>query len=100
MSNLKYEVVPLITRTIDHLGRVSMPIEMRERCGIDPLDKVVFRLEDGLISVKKVYINCVFCGAWQDKSGKTMLRFLHRKPYCTRCAQELAAELVNEKIQD
>jgi len=72
-----------IVRRVDELGRVVLPIELRNKFGItekDPLEIYV----DGLsIVLKKVQDSCVFCG-----KGKQLKEYKD-KMVCEQCLEEM-----------
>lgn len=70
-------------RKMDHLGRVVVPSNMREKYDLREHDKVDFiPREDGLL-LKKVYNKCIFCNSMED------LTFYHNKTICSKCRNAL-----------
>ncbi len=55
-----------ITRTIDRLGRIVVPIEFRRALGIADHDLVEISLDADRIVVAKVERTCVFCDSSTD----------------------------------
>ncbi|MEN3314874.1 MAG: AbrB family transcriptional regulator, transcriptional pleiotropic regulator of transition state [Acidimicrobiaceae bacterium] len=55
-----------ITRTIDRLGRIVVPVEFRRALAIGDGDHVEISLEAGRIVMTKVEQACVFCAASTD----------------------------------
>ena len=51
-----------ITRPVDNLGRVVIPIEIRNQLGIKEKDKILFLTEGTNIILRKYQQECVFCG--------------------------------------
>jgi len=73
-----------ITRNIDRLGRIVVPIEFRRALGIGDHDPVEISLDANRIVVTKVERTCVFCAATDD-----LLR--HRdRPVCRPCVADLS----------
>ena len=60
-------------KTIDELGRIVIPGELRRKVGLEPRDKVELFAEKDRIVIKKHDPGCVFCGSsadtveWKDK---------------------------------
>lgn len=74
-----------MTRPIDSLGRVVIPMEIRENLGIETKDLLEFSLEGDKIILKKLSDACVFCGA----DGE-LLEFEGKK-LCKKCLQKLVS---------
>jgi len=55
-----------ITRTIDRLGRIVVPIEFRRALGIADHDLVEISLDANRIVLTRVERTCVFCTATED----------------------------------
>lgn len=72
-----------ITRQLDALGRVVIPIEMRRNLNIENRDHVEIYSEDDRIIVKKAGESCVFCG-----STENLLIFKDRR-ICSECLAQL-----------
>ena len=51
-----------IVRRIDELGRVVIPIELRNKFGISEKDPIEIYVEGSTIVLKKYEPNCIFCG--------------------------------------
>ena len=52
-----------ITRRLDNLGRIVIPIEMRKNLDIDIKDPVDISAEKDCIILKKHMVSCTFCGS-------------------------------------
>jgi transcriptional pleiotropic regulator of transition state genes len=52
-----------MTRPIDYLGRVVIPMEIRESLNINPKDLLEIYLDGNQIILKKNTDSCVFCGS-------------------------------------
>jgi len=72
-----------MTRKVDSLGRVVLPVEMRRRFGIAEGDLVEIAVQGRQILLSKVESRCVFCGSDTDLS-----RFAGRQ-VCGRCVESL-----------
>ena len=72
-----------ITRQLDALGRVVVPIEMRRNLNIGNRDYVEIYSEEDRIIIKKAGESCVFCGCEDN-----ILRFKDRC-ICGDCLAQL-----------
>lgn len=66
-------------RTIDALGRVVIPKEMRTKLDIGDFDNLEISCENDSITIKKKNPSCVFC-----KSTENLKEF-QGKPLCLDC---------------
>jgi len=55
-----------ITRKIDELGRIVLPIELRKKLGIEQRDPVEIYVDGDMIILKKYESECIFCGAHKN----------------------------------
>ena len=79
-----------IVRKVDELGRIVLPIEIRNTLGIAPRDAVEIFSDGDSIVLKKYETHCTFCAntkGLQEYKGKQI---------CSRCRNELA-KLAEEK---
>ena len=58
-----------IIRKVDELGRVVIPIEIRNKFDIAEKDPIEIYVEGSSIILKKFEPNCVFCGSTKDLSS-------------------------------
>ena len=72
-----------IVRKIDELGRIVLPIEMRNRLEIGPGVGVEIFFEDSSIILRKYAPSCVFCGETEG-----LIEYKGRK-VCRHCIEEL-----------
>ena len=79
-----------IVRKVDELGRVVIPIELRNKFGITEKDPMEIYVEGSCIILKKYEPNCIFCG-----SPKKLLNYEDKK-ICEKCAEKLGKK-VEEK---
>ena len=75
-----------ITRKIDELGRVVLPIELRRKLGISERDSLEIYVDGDSIILKKYEPACIFCG----DSGNVVK--YKDKNVCVNCAHELGAK--------
>lgn len=72
-----------IIRRVDELGRVVIPIEIRNQFNIVEKDPIEIYVNDSSIVLKKYEPNCIFCGSTDDLieySGKLV---------CKKCTEKL-----------
>ena len=72
-----------MTRPIDYLGRIVIPMEIRESLNIHPKDLLEIYLDGNQIILKKNTDSCVFCGTEND------LVSLDDKSICKNCLTKL-----------
>lgn len=78
-----------IIRRVDELGRVVIPIEIRNQFNIVEKDPIEIYVDDSSIILKKYEPNCVFCGNTND------LIEYKGKLVCENCSKEL--NILHEK---
>lgn len=81
-----------IVRRIDELGRVVIPIEIRNKFDIKVKDPVEIFVDGSSVVIKKYEPNCVFCG-----NSKNLVEY-NDKLVCTKCAKKLSA--LSEKEEE
>ena len=74
-----------IIRRVDELGRVVIPIEIRNQFNIMEKDPIEIYVDGSSIILKKFEPNCIFCGNNQD------LLSYHDKLICTKCANKIGS---------
>ncbi len=72
-----------ITRKIDELGRIVLPIELRRGLGISEKDALEIYVEDDKIILKKYKQACVFCN-----NDENLVDF-NGKYVCADCIAQL-----------
>ncbi len=72
-----------IVRKIDELGRIVLPIELRNKMDIKTKDAVEIFVEEDKIVLKKYTPACMFCGNADD-----IINF-NGKLICRACLDEL-----------
>lgn len=70
-------------RKIDELGRVVLPIEIRQNLEIKEKDPLEIFLEDGGIFIKKYRPSCIFCDSTKN------LKNLSDKSVCQNCINKI-----------
>lgn len=78
-----------IIRRVDELGRVVIPIEIRNQFNIVEKDPIEIYVDGSSIVLKKFEPNCIFCG-----STKNLIEFKD-KLICEKCSTNIA-NLSNE----
>lgn len=79
-----------VVRRVDELGRIVIPIELRNKLGIAEKDPLEIYVDGSNIVLKKLEINCIFCG-----STKKLTEF-GDKLVCNKCLKKLSALSSNE----
>lgn len=72
-----------ITRQIDDMGRIVLPIELRRNLKIGRRDMLEIFVEDDKIILKKFNKRCVFCGNEENLSE------YKEKSVCSECMKDL-----------
>lgn len=73
-----------ITRPMDQLGRIVLPIELRRTLGISPGDGLEIFVDRDMILFRKYALGCVFCGESTED-----LAYFHGKQVCGNCRDQL-----------
>ena len=72
-----------IIRKVDELGRVVIPIELRNKFDISEKDPIEIYVDGSSIILKKYESNCVFCG-----NSKNLIT--HKdKLICEKCLEDI-----------
>ena len=79
-----------IIRRVDELGRVVIPIEIRNQFNIVEKDPIEIYVDGSSIILKKFEPNCIFCGNTKD------LINYNDKLICENCSKNIA-DLANKK---
>jgi len=79
-----------IVRKVDELGRVVIPIELRNKFGISEKDPIEIYVDGSSIILKKYEPNCIFCG-----NAKKIVSYKD-KLICTKCLKQIS-EMPNEE---
>ncbi|MDR3562482.1 MAG: AbrB/MazE/SpoVT family DNA-binding domain-containing protein [Negativicutes bacterium] len=76
-----------LVRKIDPVGRITLPVEIRRRCGIERNDGIEISIEGDEIIFSKYKPRCVFCG------GNDNLVEHKYKHLCQECLISLTREI-------
>lgn len=80
-----------IIRRVDELGRVVIPIEIRNQFNIVEKDPIEIYVDGSSIVLKKYEPNCIFCGNTEN------LVEYKNKLICEKCTKHLNTLHVNKK---
>lgn len=72
-----------IIRRVDELGRVVIPIEIRNQFNIIEKDPIEIYVDGSSIVLKKFEPNCIFCGNTKD------LLTYNDKLICSKCTKKI-----------
>lgn len=78
-----------IVRRMDDLGRIVIPIELRNKFDIKEKDPMEIYVDGISIILKKYEPNCIFCGSIKE------LVSYKDKLICTKCSEQ-----IKEKIEE
>lgn len=73
-----------IVRKVDELGRIVIPIELRNKLDIAIKDPIEIFVEGSSIILKKYEPNCIFCGSSKE------LTSYKDKLICSKCLGKLS----------
>ncbi len=73
-----------IIRRVDDLGRVVIPVELRNKFDIAEKDPIEIFVDGYNIVLKKLEPNCIFCG-----SSKKLVEY-KEKLVCSKCLEKLS----------
>lgn len=73
-----------IYRKVDELGRIVIPMELRNKLEIAERDNLEIFVDGSAIILKKYNPNCVFCGNSKD------LYSYNDKMICGKCKEKIA----------
>ena len=79
-----------IVRKVDELGRIVLPIELRNKLVIAEKDPIEIYVDGSSIILKKFEPNCVFCG-----NSKDLITY-NEKLICKKCQEKLSDIIINE----
>ena len=72
-----------MVRKVDELGRIVIPIEIRNKFNISEKDELEIYVDSSSIVLKKYEPNCIFCG-----NTKNLVEYKD-KLICSKCAQKI-----------
>lgn len=73
-----------IIRKMDELGRIVIPMELRNKLGIAERDAIEIFVDGSSIILKKYNSSCIFCG-----SDKNLITF-DDKLICPKCKEKIS----------
>lgn len=73
-----------IIRKVDELGRIVIPVEIRNLFNISEKDSIDISVDDDKIILKKYEANCIFCGRTEH------LIEYRKKLICKNCCNKMA----------
>ena len=76
-----------MVRTVDHLGRIVLPIEIRTTMDIKEKDPIEIYTDDGKIILMKYHPACVFCNNADD------VVYFSGKRICAQCINTLKEQI-------
>ena len=76
-----------IVRSIDSLGRIVIPVELRRTLNVESGDALEIFSEDNTVILRKYLPSCIFCG-----ESKKVVEFKD-KNICQKCLRELRGGL-------
>ena len=82
-----------ITRKVDELGRIVIPIELRRTLGIAEKDPLEILVDGDSIILRKYEPACVFCGSADDITN------FKGKNICADCIGKMSTQDVNSVAQ-
>lgn len=77
-----------LTRPIDNLGRIVIPMDLRRKYSLSDGDRIEFMVSPGCIILRKAVPACIVCGSTEPD-----IRTVSGIAVCKCCAAKLAAEL-------
>ena len=81
-----------IVRRVDELGRVVIPIELRNQFDISEKDPIEIYVDGSTIVLKKFVPNCIFCGSDKD------LTQYRDKQICKKCINKICRKTRNTNL--
>ena len=76
-----------IIRKVDELGRIVLPIELRNKMDIKTKDSIEIFVEEDKIILKKYQPCCIFCGNTENNV------LLNDKRVCKNCIEKLKGSI-------
>ena len=84
-----------VIRSIDSIGRLVIPIELRRELGLNTGEPVHMYVEDGKVVVEKYKKKCFICG-----KGASSYTTIHNKRICNECKAALNGVDLVEDFED
>ena len=73
-----------IVRKLDELGRLVIPMEIRNTFGLNPKDSLEIFVDEDRIILRKYQPACIFCGSTDDNVT------FNDKRVCKACVEKLS----------
>jgi transcriptional pleiotropic regulator of transition state genes len=73
-----------VIRSVDKIGRLVIPIELRREMGLNTGEPVHMYVQDGKVIVEKYKKKCFICG-----QGSDTYTSIHGKRICNECKAKL-----------
>ena len=73
-----------MSRRVDELGRIVIPVELRNKLGIGEKDPLEIFVDGSSIVLKKMNSSCTFCG-----SDKNLIPYAD-KLICPKCNEKIS----------
>ena len=74
-----------MSRKVDDLGRIVLPVELRRQLGIRAGDELDIAVDGATVLLHKIESRCVFCDSLESLKG------YREKQVCGNCVTELSA---------
>ena len=74
-----------MSRKVDDLGRIVLPVELRRQLGIRAGDELDIAVDGATVLLQKIESRCVFCDSLDS------LRGYREKQICGSCVTELSS---------
>ena len=72
-----------IVRKVDELGRIVIPMELRNKLKIGEKDPIEIYVDGSSVILKKLEESCIFCN-----SKKDIIKYKNR-PICSKCMNSI-----------
>ena len=72
-----------IIRKVDPLGRIVLPMELRNKLGVMEKDPIEILVDGSSIILRKYNPNCIFCG-----NSKNLYEY-NNKLICSKCKEKI-----------
>lgn len=72
-----------IVRKVDELGRIVIPMELRNKLKIGEKDPIEIYVDGNSVILKKLEESCIFCN-----SKKDIIKYKNR-PICNKCMNSI-----------
>ncbi len=73
-----------IIRKVDPLGRIVLPVELRNKLGVKEKDPIEILVDGSSVILRKYNPNCIFCGNSKD------LYEYNDKLICEKCKSKIS----------